>query len=150
MDLLSSKCVYLPVIEVYYSDARHHKLCVQGRPGLLYKLHSSVLGFLSQFFKTLFSLPRGPNTDHNDHFLCIDLLNLLKDTKIDDLCEGCRKRTVFWVWGTGHATKEDDLIDAAATALMALQTDEPIRAALRNSVLDVTPSNGASQAGDDV
>ncbi|KAJ7651826.1 hypothetical protein B0H17DRAFT_1215170 [Mycena rosella] len=63
---------------------------------------------------------------------CIDLLNLLEETEIDDLCEGCGKRTVSWVWGTGHATKEEDLIDAAVTALMSLQIDEPIRAALMN------------------
>ncbi|KAJ7175539.1 hypothetical protein C8R46DRAFT_891061 [Mycena filopes] len=58
----------------------------------------------------------------------IDLMKLLKETEIDNLCEGCRKRTVTWVWGTGLVTKEDNFIEVAAEALTALQTDKPIRA----------------------
>jgi hypothetical protein len=65
----------------------------------------------------------------------VDLLNTLRDTEISGLCDGCRKRTVTWIWGTGYVTEEENLIDKVVAALMALQTDEPIRAALRNNVV---------------
>ncbi|KAJ7772043.1 hypothetical protein DFH07DRAFT_768147 [Mycena maculata] len=70
---------------------------------------------------------------------CVELLNLLKDTEIDDVCEACRKLTVTWIWGTGHVTKEEGFVDEAVTALMALQTDEPIRAALRRTIPEPSP-----------
>ncbi|KAJ7692565.1 hypothetical protein B0H17DRAFT_1200387 [Mycena rosella] len=68
------------------------------------------------------------------HMTCVDLLNLLKGTEIEGLCEPCRIRTVTWVWRTGHVTQKEIFVDDAVTAFMALQTDEPIRAALRNFV----------------
>ncbi|KAJ7102785.1 hypothetical protein C8R44DRAFT_746764 [Mycena epipterygia] len=65
---------------------------------------------------------------------CIELLNMLDDAVIEGLCNGCQKRTVRWLWGTGHVTKEQTLVDKAIAKLMALQTDEPICAALRDNV----------------
>ncbi|KAJ7652487.1 hypothetical protein DFH06DRAFT_536466 [Mycena polygramma] len=67
----------------------------------------------------------------------VEVLNLLRDTDIDHLCEGCRKLTVSWVWGTGQVTKEEDLIDAAIAALIALQPNEPIRATFRKDVASI-------------
>ncbi|KAJ7131030.1 hypothetical protein C8R44DRAFT_731300 [Mycena epipterygia] len=61
------------------------------------------------------------------------LLNMLDDAVIEGLCDGCQKRTVRWLWGTGHVTKEQTLVDKAIAKLMALQTDEPICAALRDN-----------------
>ncbi|KAJ7301267.1 hypothetical protein DFH08DRAFT_978904 [Mycena albidolilacea] len=57
------------------------------------------------------------------------LMKHLANTEITGLCDRCQKRTVTWIWGTGYPTKEQDYIDKAVVALMALQTDEPIRAA---------------------
>ncbi|KAJ7883185.1 hypothetical protein B0H14DRAFT_3750143 [Mycena olivaceomarginata] len=68
----------------------------------------------------------------------VDLLNSLRDTEITGLCDGCRKRTVSWIWGTGYATVEGDLVDKAVATLMALQTDEPIRAALSKNAIRFT------------
>ncbi|KAJ7091666.1 hypothetical protein C8R44DRAFT_750569 [Mycena epipterygia] len=65
---------------------------------------------------------------------CIELLNMLDDAVIEGLCDGCQKRTVRWLWGTGHVTKEQTLVDKAIAKLMALQTDEPICAALRDNI----------------
>ncbi|KAJ7128689.1 hypothetical protein C8R44DRAFT_873382 [Mycena epipterygia] len=65
---------------------------------------------------------------------CIELLNMLDDAVIEGLCDGCQKQTVRWLWGTGHVTKEETLVDKAIAKLMALQTDEPICAALRDNV----------------
>ncbi|KAJ7916414.1 hypothetical protein B0H13DRAFT_1551135, partial [Mycena leptocephala] len=45
--------------EYYFPDGS----AIFQQPGLLYKLHSSVLGSRSGVFSTMFSLPRGPNTD---------------------------------------------------------------------------------------
>jgi hypothetical protein len=68
----------------------------------------------------------------------VDLLNSLRDTEITGLCDACRKRTVSWIWGTGYATVEGDLVDKAVATLMALQTDEPIRAALSKNAIRFT------------
>ncbi|KAJ7327885.1 hypothetical protein DFH08DRAFT_816055 [Mycena albidolilacea] len=59
------------------------------------------------------------------------LMKHLANTEITGLCDRCQKRTVTWIWGTGYPTKEQDYIDKAVAALMALQTDEPIQAAMR-------------------
>ncbi|KAJ6452932.1 hypothetical protein C8R45DRAFT_915948 [Mycena sanguinolenta] len=75
------------------------------------------------------------------HTSLADLLFTLEKTEITDVCDACRKRTITWIWGTGYATAEDDIVTQAVTALAALQTDEPIRAALRKNVLhDELPS----------
>ncbi|KAJ6456898.1 hypothetical protein C8R45DRAFT_1110694 [Mycena sanguinolenta] len=69
-----------------------------------------------------------------------ELLFSLEATEITDVCDECRKRTVTWIWGTGYATAEDDIVARAVTALTALKTDEPIRAALRKNVLQEQPA----------
>ncbi|KAJ7747548.1 hypothetical protein B0H16DRAFT_1850826 [Mycena metata] len=64
---------------------------------------------------------------------------------------GCRRRTVTWIWGTGYVTKEDVFINEAVAALMALQTDEPIRAALRRTVEQPEqPSSSSDENQEDV
>ncbi|KAJ6526894.1 hypothetical protein DFH09DRAFT_1095086 [Mycena vulgaris] len=67
---------------------------------------------------------------------CAALLNLLNETDIYDLCEPCRTYTATRVLGTGHVTQEEKLFDEAITALMSLQTDGPIRAALHNNIVE--------------
>ncbi|KAJ7673163.1 hypothetical protein DFH06DRAFT_1174648 [Mycena polygramma] len=233
------------------------QLCHENQPGILYKLHASVLGFRSIFFGGMFTLPRGPDvvdtvrtegaSDSNpimlpsdlsqqdfDHLLCyiyrgptmlpktddflVSILKLSTLFEIDDgvahavqelslkgynfhpalqfelarlyrkciteldmyhmeqigpagyywltttqakierhrkqfafdtplvvhdpRCQEpcscrCHKLTVSWVWGTGQVTKEEDLIDAAIAALIALQPNEPIRAAFRKDVASI-------------
>ncbi|KAJ7434921.1 hypothetical protein B0H11DRAFT_2289560 [Mycena galericulata] len=87
-----------------------------------------------------------PKLIHHPDFpiSCVELLDLLKETEIDDLCEPCRKLTVSWIWGTGNVTREETFVDEAVAALMALQTDEPIRAALRNTIVQPTPSSASA------
>ncbi|KAJ7711472.1 hypothetical protein B0H16DRAFT_1900603 [Mycena metata] len=81
----------------------------------------------------------------------VDLMNSLKETEIERLCEGCRRRTVTWIWGTGYVTKEDVFINEAVAALMILQTDEPIRAALRRTVEQPEqPSSSSDENQEDV
>ncbi|KAK7001955.1 hypothetical protein R3P38DRAFT_2648677 [Favolaschia claudopus] len=58
------------------------------------------------------------------------LMQLSKED-ITDLCNGCRDRTITWIWGTGYGTKEMDLTKQAVEALMALQTHEPVRGTVR-------------------
>ncbi|KAF8149765.1 hypothetical protein K438DRAFT_1988650 [Mycena galopus ATCC 62051] len=74
------------------------------------------------------------------HTTLPELLFSLEETEITDVCDACRKRTVAWIWGTGYATAEDDIVTRAVTALTALQTDEPIRAALRKNFLHEPPA----------
>ncbi|KAF7354306.1 hypothetical protein MVEN_01119000 [Mycena venus] len=69
------------------------------------------------------------------HISLVKVLKQLGNTEITGLCDACQKRTVTWIWGTGHVTVEQDYIDTAVAALMALQTDEPIRAAMRKEVV---------------
>ncbi|KAJ7118274.1 hypothetical protein C8R44DRAFT_790512 [Mycena epipterygia] len=65
---------------------------------------------------------------------CLTLLAQLRNTHIAGLCDGCQDLTVTWIWGKGLLTQEEDLVDEAVEALMTLQMDEPVRAALRESV----------------
>ncbi|KAJ7494170.1 hypothetical protein FB451DRAFT_1388280 [Mycena latifolia] len=67
---------------------------------------------------------------------CLALLDQLRNTHIDGLCNECQDLTVTWIWGTNLLTQEERLVDEAVEALMALQTDQPIRAALSDSVCD--------------
>jgi hypothetical protein len=65
---------------------------------------------------------------------CLVLLDQLRYTSIVGLCNGCQDLTVTWIWGKHLLTQEEDPVAEAVEALMALQTDEPIRAALSESV----------------
>ncbi|KAJ6570735.1 hypothetical protein B0H10DRAFT_1964570 [Mycena sp. CBHHK59/15] len=65
---------------------------------------------------------------------CLDLLDQLRNTHIDGLCDRCQDLTVRWIWGKSLLTQEEGLVDEAIEALMALQTGEPIRAALSASI----------------
>ncbi|KAJ7831776.1 hypothetical protein B0H14DRAFT_2592456 [Mycena olivaceomarginata] len=63
------------------------------------------------------------------HTRLADLFFSLEETEITDLCDGCRKLTVRWIWGTGYATAEEDIIKRILTAIPT------IRAALRDVVV---------------
>ncbi|KAJ6498201.1 hypothetical protein DFH09DRAFT_1052157 [Mycena vulgaris] len=65
---------------------------------------------------------------------CLDLLDQLRNTHIDGLCDGCQDLTVRWIWGKSLLTQEEDCVEEAIAALMELQTDQPLRAALSASV----------------
>lgn len=68
-----------------------------------------------------------------DPISCLTLLEQLRYTNIVGLCNECQDLTVTWIWGKGLLTQEEDLVDQAVEALMALQTDEPLRAVLSES-----------------
>ncbi|KAJ6548999.1 hypothetical protein B0H19DRAFT_952714 [Mycena capillaripes] len=101
------------------------------RPGLLYKLHSSVLRFRPAFFKTLFSLPRGPNVDPDvrtegasdmnpiqlppslnrddfDHLLCHIYMGPTMHPKTEDFLVSILKLSTFFeiTDGIDHAIRE--------------------------------------------
>ncbi|KAJ7122625.1 hypothetical protein C8R43DRAFT_1136043 [Mycena crocata] len=65
---------------------------------------------------------------------CLDLLDQLRNTHIDGLCDACQDLTVTWIWGKSLLTQEERLVDDAIEALMALQTGAPIRASLSASI----------------
>ncbi|KAJ6524107.1 hypothetical protein DFH09DRAFT_937477 [Mycena vulgaris] len=65
---------------------------------------------------------------------CLALLYQLRNTHIDGLCNECQDLTVTWIWGKCILTQEEGLIDDAVQALMDLQTDQPLCAALSDSV----------------
>ncbi|KAJ6629564.1 hypothetical protein B0H10DRAFT_1775913, partial [Mycena sp. CBHHK59/15] len=72
---------------------------------------------------------------------CLDLLYDLRNAHIEGLCDRCQDLTVTWIWGTCLLTQERDFIDEAVVALMDLQTDQPLRAALIASLADNTIIN---------
>lgn len=72
---------------------------------------------------------------------CLDLLYELRNAHIEGLCNECQDLTVTWIWGTCLLTKERDFIDDAADALMELQTEQPLRAALTASLAGNTIIN---------
>jgi hypothetical protein len=61
---------------------------------------------------------------------CLDLLNDLRKSDIDELCKLCQDLSVTWLWGKGWLQREEEKVDAAISRLMALQTGAPVRAAL--------------------
>ncbi|KAJ7496211.1 hypothetical protein B0H11DRAFT_2276400 [Mycena galericulata] len=65
---------------------------------------------------------------------CLDLLDQLRNVHIDGLCNDCQDLTVTWIWGKCLLTREELFVDEAVEALMELQTDKPLRAALSDSV----------------
>ncbi|KAJ6456833.1 hypothetical protein C8R47DRAFT_1227720 [Mycena vitilis] len=65
---------------------------------------------------------------------CLDLLSDLRNTHIEGFCDECQDLTATWIWGKCLLTKEEYLIEEAIAALMVLQTEQPLREALRDSV----------------
>ncbi|KAJ7064526.1 hypothetical protein C8F01DRAFT_983230, partial [Mycena amicta] len=82
------------------------------------------------------------NHPDNPLFTTSEMLYTLRTTPIENLCSGCQDATVTWLYGKGLMAPEEVHIAAAVAELMAFQTDEPIRAALRESVkyMDVEQS----------
>ncbi|KAK6984855.1 hypothetical protein R3P38DRAFT_3332723 [Favolaschia claudopus] len=68
---------------------------------------------------------------------CVDLLDQLRNSHIAGLCYGCQDLTVTWLWGKSLFTDEERFVEQAIAELMKVQRDEPIRAALRDSVAGV-------------
>ncbi|KAJ6491346.1 hypothetical protein C8R47DRAFT_1214734 [Mycena vitilis] len=73
---------------------------------------------------------------------CLDLLDQLRNIHIDGLCDGCQDLTVTWLWGKDLLTQEEDIIDEAVAALMAIQQDEPVRASVVASIPGASVSLG--------
>ncbi|KAJ7070214.1 hypothetical protein B0H15DRAFT_793764 [Mycena belliarum] len=65
---------------------------------------------------------------------CLALLDQLRNTHIEGLYNECQDLTVTWIWGKRLLTREEELVDEAIKVLMDLQTDQPLRAALSESI----------------
>ncbi|KAJ7766581.1 hypothetical protein B0H14DRAFT_3592498 [Mycena olivaceomarginata] len=74
---------------------------------------------------------------HPEHPIsCLVLLDQLRNVYVPGLCDGCQDLTVRWIWGKCLLTQEETLIDEAVASLMVLQVEQPLRQALRESVIN--------------
>lgn len=75
---------------------------------------------------------------HPEHPIsCLALLDQLRNVHVPGLCDGCQDLTVTWIWGKCLLTQEETLVDEAVASLMALQVEQPLRQALRESVINL-------------
>ncbi|KAJ7709350.1 hypothetical protein B0H14DRAFT_3641510 [Mycena olivaceomarginata] len=72
---------------------------------------------------------------------CLALLDQLRNVHVPGLCDGCQGLTVRWIWGKCLLTQEETLIDEAVASLMVLQVEQPLRQALRESVINFISTN---------
>ena len=61
-----------------------------------------------------------------------EVLAGLDDVRLPHMCLECQQQSIDWVKSTGVFVKEETMVDEAVMEVMKLQTDEPIRASLRN------------------
>ena len=61
---------------------------------------------------------------------CADLLHQLQSATIDGICNKSQDLSVTWWWGEGWVDREEEKIDEAVSAWIALQTGAPPRATL--------------------
>jgi hypothetical protein len=64
-----------------------------------------------------------------------EVLAGLDSVRLPRMCLDCQQQSIDWVKATGVLAKEEKMVDEALGQVMGLQTDEPIRASMRNIIL---------------